>query len=283
MKSRNLLLLGAVLSFGASVTTSCGTTVSNEKLVIGMECAYAPFNWSETAENEYTIKVSNQANVWADGYDVQIAKILGQKLNKEVEIYAIEWESLITDLNSGSINAIIAGMTDTEERRDSISFTDEYYRSELVLIAPLSVASQYSEALTEEEFSNLVNGKKIESQVSTVTNSVIDTFVSEYGASHNTPVDTFATAAYDVTQGLADFMTAELPVANSIVASYPTDLGIIHFTQDILGEAQSELGVSIGIKKGNTELQEELNSALSEISQSQREELMQAAIERSAS
>ena len=276
--------LGLMGLFGLMLTsvTSCGaTTFDNTKLVIGLECNYAPFNWSEIAPTDYTLKVANKTNMWADGYDVQIGKILSEKLEIPVEIHQIDWDSLIPELTFGNINAVIAGMTDTEERRLSIDFTDEYYRSELVLITSKSVADLYTGSLSETEFAELIQNKMIVSQSMTVTDDVIEIFEEKYGAIHNNPVSSFALAAQDVVSGSAFAMTAELPVAKSIVSTLDT-LGIIHMDQSILGETQSELGVSIGIAKGNTELANMINEALSEISIQERNDLMEAAVIRSA-
>jgi len=273
-----------LLAYGAIGVTSCGkSAISNETLVVGLECNYAPFNWTENTANEYTLEISNKAGQYADGYDIQIAKKLGELTGKEVTIVETAWEALIPDLTSGTINCVIAGMTDTEERRESIAFTNEYYRSELVLVAKADVAAKYEGmSVSAAFFQELASGKMFVSQVSTVTNDLIDVFVSDYGAVKNNPVDTFAIAALDVVSGAADFMTGELPVAESIVASNAGTLGLIHIDQTILGEGASELGVSIGIKKGNDELRSVLNEALAKISQEERNSLMKASILRSA-
>lgn len=280
---KTFLGLISLLSISGFGLQSCGPTqFDNSKLIIGMECNYAPFNWTENTSNDFTLPISNKSNQYADGYDIQIAKLLGESLNVEVVIVKTAWESLVTDLQMGTINAVIAGMTDTPERRESISFTNEYYRSELVLVSKKDIADDYVDALTSEQFANLVNGKIIVSQTSTVTNDVIDIFASEYGAIHANPVDTFANAATDVSNGLAFAMTAELPVAQAIVAAN-TDLGIIHIDQEILGEKQSELGVSIGVNKQNDELIDRLNEGLSQIDETTRINLMSEAVIRSAS
>ena len=278
--NKKAIIIPALVATLVSFSSCSPANFDNSELVIGLECGYPPFNWSETEENEYTLKVSNKANLYCDGYDIQIAKILGQELGINVKIMQIEWESLIADLQFGTINAVVAGMTDTEERRKSIDFTDEYYRSELVLIVSKTIADSYTEALDTTSFGELVNGKVIVSQSSTVTDSVIETFAKDYGAIHAKPVDTFALAATDVSTGLAFAMTAELPVAQSITSTFD-NLGIIHIDQNILGEAQAELGVSIGIAKGNTELKNKLNTALAKISTEQRNNLMAQAVVRS--
>ena len=282
MKNRQRLLSALLVSTAALSLQACGNNpVNTNELIIGLECNYAPFNWTENNANEFTLPISNHPGQYADGYDIQIAKLLGQKTGKSVKIVATEWTSLVPDLAANNINAIIAGMTDTEERRKTIDFTTEYYHSELVLVTSATIANQFEgRIISESEFRTFISSKKVISQVETVTDSIIDIFANNYGAIHATPLSSFALAATDVSNGSIDMMTAELPVANSIVSSF-TNLGIVHISQSILGESQAELGVSIGIAKGNIELANALNEALVEISDSQRVELMSAAISRS--
>jgi putative lysine transport system substrate-binding protein/putative lysine transport system permease protein len=270
----------SALLFAASMATFSCANRNQDALRIGLECAYIPFNWVAEEENEFTLPISNHPGSHADGYDIQIAKKISSSLGRKVEIVQTTWESLITDLQMNSIDLIIAGMTETPERARQISFTEEYYRSELVLVTSEEVASSYQSPLSPEEFHALVEGENIVSQVATVTNDVIDVFASEYGAIHVTPVATFALAAQDVLNGSAFAMTAELPVATSIVGKLD-GLGIIHFAQEILGEAQSELGVSIGARKADADLITSINGVLNTISTQERERLMADAVIRS--
>ncbi len=277
----NFLRRIALAAFAAATLASCGNAATNTDVIrIGLECAYIPFNWVAEGQSDFTLPIQNHSGSYADGYDIQIAKRISKELGRNVEIVQTKWESLITDLQMNSIDLIIAGMTETEERSRQIAFTSEYYRSELVLVTSATVAANYTAPLSSDEFRSLVTGQNIVSQVATVTNDVIDTFASDYGAVHVTPVATFALAAQDVVNGSAFAMTAELPVASSIVGKLPS-LGIIHFDQEVLGEAQSELGVSIGVRKTDTELLNSVNTVLSGIAQSERESLMAAAVARS--
>ena len=279
---RNLILGASVCVLGASLASCGSNSVDNSELVIGLECNYAPFNWTATGKNDYTLEISNVANSYADGYDINFAKRASKELGINVKIVKMEWDNLIPQLNAGQINCIIAGMTDTAERRESIDFTDEYYRSELVLVTSKTVADTYASTTVDSQtLSTLLNGKGIISQIETVTNSVIDTFVSSFSAVHMNPVDTFASAAVQVSSGAAYAMTAEYPVAQSIVKAN-SNLGIIRIDQSILGEDKlAELGVSIGIKKGNTELKDMLNKVLASYTQEERNSDMTAAVERS--
>ncbi len=279
---KNLKIVSAVFAFGCIALSGCNSNSSDTNVIrIGMECNYAPFNWTAGSESEYTLPVYNEAGKYADGYDIQFAKRLAKETGKSVEIYKLEWDSLIIQLNSNQIDAVIAGMTDTEERRQQISFSNEYYRSELVLIASKTISAQYSsQELGDSELRSLLNGKIIESQRGTVTDDVIETFKTNYGAVHSTAVDTFSKAALDVHTGAVFAMTAELPVAQSIVKNYD-DLGIIHMNQNILGVDLSELGVSVGIRKGDTELQNTINEVLANYSTADRNSDMALAVERS--
>lgn len=295
MKRRLLCALVPLLSFvlagcSSQATSSTGSNDNKsstssktlDKLVIGMEVNYAPFNWSETTSSEFTLPVSNHAGSYADGYDIQIAKLLAEKTGMEVSIFQSDWDALIPNLIAGTINAVIAGMTDTEERELSIDFTDEYYHSELVLLTKKSVADSYFSAISSTDFKAFATGKMFVSQNDTVTDDVISEKFVTYGAIHNNAVADFATAALSVSTGAAFAMTAELPVAQSLVNSF-TSLGIVHIDQAILGDLYASLGVSIGLKKGSSSLQTSLNSALKEISADTRLSLMEGALTRSAS
>ena len=129
-------------------TVSSGGTVpsysvSNEApaapvgtLKIAMECAYDPFNWTQTtdANGAVPIRGMSGATMYANGYDVQIAKYIANALGMNLEVYSVEWDSLINGVQAGTYDAIIAGMSPTEERREKIDFTTPYYSSNLVVI-----------------------------------------------------------------------------------------------------------------------------------------------------
>ena len=108
-------------------------------LKVAMECAYEPYNWTETSSDEKTlgavaISGEGKEGQFANGYDVQIAQYVANKLGLKLEIYSYEWDSLIPALNSGAVDAIVAGMSPTAERREKIDFTNPYYESNLVVI-----------------------------------------------------------------------------------------------------------------------------------------------------
>jgi ABC-type amino acid transport/signal transduction systems, periplasmic component/domain len=125
-----LLLTGCASGSAASTSASASSTAT-ETLRVGMECNYAPFNWSTTTTNDTTQPISSVD--YCDGYDVVIATKLAEATNRKVQIVKLDWDNLILSLNNNQIDAIIAGMTDTAEREQEVAFTDPYYESEEVM------------------------------------------------------------------------------------------------------------------------------------------------------
>lgn len=112
---------------------STNTDTSNGTLQIAMECAYNPFNWTQTTGANGAVKYGS-SGLYANGYDVQIAKFIAAELGMNLEIVRMEFDSMIEAVKTGTVDAIIAGMSPTEERLQQIDFTTCYYKSELVII-----------------------------------------------------------------------------------------------------------------------------------------------------
>jgi len=117
----------------ALALSSSNTDTSNGTLKIAMECAYAPFNWSQLTDVNGAVKIQG-SDLYANGYDVQIAKYIAAEMGMKLEIYAAEWDALIAGVQASTYDAIIAGMSPTAEREKEVDFTDCYYNSNLVII-----------------------------------------------------------------------------------------------------------------------------------------------------
>lgn len=102
---------------------------------IGMECAYDPFNWTQSNDANEGHPIANVSGKYANGYDVQIARQVANALHMRLEIYQYEWEALLPAVNSGAIDGIVAGMSPTTERLQEIDFSVNYYQSNLVVIS----------------------------------------------------------------------------------------------------------------------------------------------------
>ncbi len=254
--------------------TSCDNSQTNGKkqLVIGLECNYTPFNWTELSENEYTLPISNVSDSYADGYDIQIAKYLGEKLDYEIVIKKLEWDALLTSMVTDDINCIIAGMSYSEERDLTIDFTNNYYTSEMTI-----VVRKDSPLVNITNVNELANYKVV-SQRGTLTYDIIDQIPNVI---KQPALDSFAVASLSVASGTSDAMTAEYPVAKAIVNGNSA-LTLVTFSKEngFQNLDENELGVAIGIQEGNKKLKELINNALNELSNEQRKEMMDGAIKR---
>ena len=123
----NVALDEALALVSTNTSTSAGT------LKIAMECAYAPFNWSQTTDANGAVPIQG-SDLYANGYDVQVAKYIAAELGMALEIYAQDWDGLIPAVQAGTYDGIIAGMSPTADREEEVDFTDCYYNSNLVVI-----------------------------------------------------------------------------------------------------------------------------------------------------
>ena len=264
MKLKALLTctLAATLTLSGCATTQEEKT-ENDKLVVGMECNYAPFNWQTPDKSETSIALGGAG--YADGYDIRIANYLGKELGKEVEIKKIAWDGLIPALNAGDINVIIAGMTE----RKGLDFTDPYYDSEMVMIVRKS-DQEYLDYTSIQDFA----GKTIVGQKNTNYDYVIDQIKD---VKHATPKNNVPEMLVALQKHEVDGITAEYPVATSILTSNP-DLAIVRFDEGKGFDVDTT--VSIGMKKGSkdSELYNQINDALKKLSQETREQWMEDAI-----
>ncbi len=259
----------AASSADAAATTAAAateSTASGDPFRVGMECNYAPFNWTTTTQNEFTQPISDTD--YADGYDVVIAARMADALGRPVQIVKLDWDNLILSLQNNQIDAIIAGMTDTPEREQEVAFTSPYYTSEEVMI--VRADSDYASATSIQDFSGAV----VQGQMNTIYDEVIDQI---QGVTHQPAAETFPAAIQALQAGAVDGVVSELPVANGVVAANP-DLAIVRFAEGKGFDADTS--VSIAVRKEDTDLKDQLDTALTAISTDERNELMEAAVER---
>lgn len=247
----------------------CSVKNSSEqnKLKVGMECSYAPFNWIQPNDDNGAVKISG--GWYACGYDVYMAKLIAEKMGKELEIVKIDWDGLLPALTSGKIDAIIAGMSATPERRKTIDFTDNYYTSNIVVV--LKKDSPYVKARSLDD----LRGAMITGQLSTVHYDFIDQIP---GVEKKTAMEDFSSMVSAVNAGKVDGYVSERPAAMTAVYTNPA-LTYIEFDEDKgFKFSQDEVAIAIGVKKGN-KLKEQINQVLSTIDEQTKTDLMNKAVE----
>ena len=274
MKKLFALLMILLLVAGCGQSGNNNNEGGNDEPVsnvlrVGMECDYAPFNWTQVSDSDTAVAISSVD--YADGYDVVIASRLAEALGMEVQIVKTDWDSLIPSLNAGAIDCIIAGMTETPERAEAVNFTTPYYESDMVVVVRAD-----SDLVNITSIQELA-GHNVLGQLNTTYDDVIDQIE---GVNHMTPLATYPRMILSLQAGEADAITAELPVANGVVAANP-DLAIVRFA-----EGQGfvvDTSVSIAVAKENTELLNNLQNALNNISEAERLQIMEDAVNRQPS
>lgn len=233
---------------------------------VGLECNYAPYNWTQTDDSNGAVAIDSGA--FGGGYDVEIAKLLAEGLGKKLVLVKTEWDGLIPALNSGKIDAIIAGMSPTEERKLTVDFSDPYYYSDLVMVVKKDGA--YANAQSIADFA----GAKLTAQLNTFHYTVLDQIE---GAQVQPAMDTFPTMIVALASGKIDGYVSERPGAVSAVASNP-DLSFVAFEE---GKGfvyeRDETAIAVALKRGS-ELLAPINEILAGIDEQARNELMDAAV-----
>lgn len=264
---KKFLSIFVLMVFGISLS-AC--TDSRETLVVGLEAAYAPFNWSTQTANAHTVRLDGQIG-YADGYDVVVAKHIAEQLNMKLVIKAIEWDGLIPALQTNTIDVIIAGMSPTAERALTVNFSDIYYRSEQVMV--VLKTSQYVNATSLIDF----NGAKVVAQLGTLQDDLTDQIPN---VNHLTPLESYGAITQAVRSGEADAFVAELPVAQSIIGTN-SDLTFVQFDEENgFVVTDEQVSVSIAFRKSDTELLEQINEVLASITNEQRNQWMNDALAR---
>lgn len=225
MMKKTLLALGATMILGS-------TAMAADTVRIGTEGAYAPWNYLDDSGK-------------LAGYEIDLGMALCAQANLTCEMVANEWDSIIPNLIGGNYDMIMAGMNITEERSQTISFSDHYY--------PPDPSRYVAAAGGEFDFANL-SGLKIGAQGATVQADYVE---ATHGAdndilSYETPDQSIA----DLMAGNIDLLLADNAFLDPIVTGSG---GAIEF----VGEGVSiGGGVAIGMRQEDTELHATMAAAL---------------------
>ena len=260
------------------MTKSRQTDNSPFTLTIGMEANYSPFNYTETENDpDNNIPIHGQSGQYAAGYDISIAKYIVEDNGWDLKIVKLEWDALIPSVNNGVINAIVAGMSDTAERRESIDFTDPYYTSELVIIARTD-----DNNFTDNFNPSTVSNCRFVTQLGTVEDEIAKQWAETYNVSRVNPTDDYPSAFEQVVNNLADAVICEYPVARAMMQSYPTLKMVTVDTSSVSADYIDQLSVSIGIAKNDPlNIKDKIDASLAKIDEETRLSFMNAAIDRS--
>ena len=243
-----------LLSLCACGTAKEKTGVEDGVLTVGMECAYAPYNWTQSDDSNGAVPISNVEGAYANGYDVMMAKKLCEANGWKLEIKKLDWDSLVPAVQTGEIDCAIAGQSMTAERAEVVDFAGPYIYASIVCLVRKD--SSLASATGISQLSGTCT-----SQRGTIW---YDTCLPQIkGADVQTAQDTAPAMLMAVNSKTVDFVCTDMPTAQGAVVAYP-DLMILDFSgsEDDFEVSDEEVNIGISVKKGNTELLEAMNKVL---------------------
>lgn len=251
----------------ASDSEAAASDSGKKVLRVGMECGYAPFNWTQPDDSNGAVPIAG-TNDYAYGYDIMYAKKVAEAIGADLEVYKIEWDGLIPALQSDKIDAVVAGMCITDERKMSIDFSDIYYTADIVAITTKGSAFEAAKSLGD------LSGAKMTSQLNSVWYDMID----QVPEAEKTPgLDTVAAVIVSLTSGKSDAVVVDMPTAIAAQVTNP-DIVILDLSKGNFTVEPGDVNMGIGVKKGNSELLDEINQVVATITEDDRKAMMEEAV-----
>ena len=245
-------------------------------LTVGMECAYAPYNWTQMDDSNGAVAISNVPGAYANGYDVMIAKRICEAYGWQLEIVSSAWDSLTPAVQAKTMDANIAGQSMTADRMAEVDMAGPYYYATIVCVTKKD--SQYASA---KSIADLAGGK-CTSQSGPIW---YDSCLSQIqGAELLAPAETAPNMIMQLQTGTVDFICTDMPTAMGAVA-LDDDLVILNFAgtdgdfQFATEEERAEnVNLGISVLKGNEELKNAIDKVLSAMTEEHFNILMDQAI-----
>lgn len=271
----SLMLTVSLCACGGSKTES-GKTYADVPgledgiLTVGMECAYAPYNWTQMDDSNGAVPIANNPGTYANGYDVMIAKKIAEHYDVTLEVMAIGWDGLNPALDEGKLDAVIAGQSMTEERLEEVEMAGPYFYANIVCVARKDTAQAAATGI-----SNLTG--TCTAQTGTVWyNSFIDQIP---GATKTSAAETANAMIMAVAESRVDFICTDMPTAMGACATYD-NLMILDFsgTDDDFAASEGDINIGISVKLGNTALKDMMDEVLKDMTVEDFNNLMNDAI-----
>lgn len=254
---------------GASANPSAGAagnsaSSAKKPFKIALECAYAPYNWTQTDNSNQAVPIQDSSS-YCNGYDIQIAKKIADKMGCELQVFKTEWTSIPTAITSGKVDAGICGMTVTAERKKTLLFSNPYYTSKYVALVKKS--GKYGNAKSVAD----LKGAICTSQQSTSWYPLLSQIPN---ANVQPALADVPTMLVSLTSGKCDMLSCDKPTAMAATRAYP-QIQMIDFANGKGFKADAEqTHVCAAVAKGNTELKAKIDNALKTINESERTKLM---------
>ena len=227
---------GAIPESREETNTTGETDLAFEKIVFGTNAEYPPFEF-----------LSSTGGVIGefDGIDMAIASQIGTDLGVEISINDTDYDALLTALKNGEIDAVISGMSITEERRKNADFTIPYYNATPVMIVRGDSDIEKAADLEGKEIAVIEgNGGEI--------------YVKEMGYDHVTYYQEGNAAIMGLNSGKVDAIVID----SSLAWTYVNDNSDLNLAIVEDNEQFYTTEYAIAVRKGDTELLNALNAEI---------------------
>lgn len=244
-----------------------GVLGDGKTLRVGMEAAYAPYNWQVSEASDTTIPIENVSGAYADGYDVQVAKRIADALGMEAVAVKLDFSALIDALNNGQIDIVCAGMSVTPERTQAADFSESYIDDDIVLITKAD--SPFASATTFAELS----GASILGQAATMFDDVIEQIPD---VNHMTPAETVPLVVQGLSSGTCDIITYSMLSVPKLIEVYP-DFVQLDMTDTF---EDSIMPDNAAIAKGQDDILAKINEVIADIPVEERQQIWNECMDR---
>lgn len=248
-------------------STEAATLGDGVTLRVGMEAAYAPYNWQVSEASEYTIPIENVSGAYADGYDVQVAKMIAEALGMEPVAVKLDFTGLIDALNNGQIDIVCAGMSVDPDRAQSADFSDSYIDDDIVMITTQD--SPYAGATTFADLS----GASVMGQAATMYDTVIDQIPD---INHMTPGETVPIVVESLASGTSDVITYSMLSVPKLLETYPNFVEL-EMEDKFEGSVMPD---NAAIAKGQDAILEQINEVINAIPEDERQQMWNDCMDR---
>ncbi len=258
---------------GASPSSADGAAPSGVEdgvLTVAMECGYAPYNWSQPDDSNNAVPIRD-TNEYANGYDVMMAKKLCEANGWKLEIVRLEWESLVPAVQSGAVDAVIAGQSMTAERAEQVDFAGPYLFASIICLTKADSAFANAKGISD------LAGGSCTSQQGTIW---YETCLPQIeGADIRTAAESAPAMLMALETGAVDFVCTDMPTAQGAMVAYP-DFKLLNFSGsgDDFTVSDEDVNIGISVMKGNTVLKDAMNSVLSGMTADDFNDLMAQAV-----
>ncbi|MFJ9992381.1 ABC transporter substrate-binding protein [Pseudomonas putida] len=220
----------------AATLVMSANALAAEKLRMGIEAAYPPFNNKDASGNVV-------------GFDKDIGDALCAKMKVECSVVTSDWDGIIPALNAKKFDFLVSSLSITDERKQAVEFTDPYYSNKLQFIAPKNVDFKTDKAS--------LKGKTIGTQRATLAGTYLE---DNFPGVEIKLYDTQENAYLDLVAGRIDGILADKYVQYEWLKSKDG------MNYEFKGEPVMDSDkIGIAVRKGDTKLRDDLNKALAEI------------------